>query len=326
MYRILATTVALSALCACGDGNPFSTGVNGGTGDQDDPAVQLSIPEDVAGSVTGFTYDPNNQTLALTGLVRDGDTVTVEYNRRPALDQGVYEAYTFQDDPLDEHTTVYVRQVGDVSAATAVTGGQFTFFSGGVNYGRAGGFDPIVSNQGADTGLVTYAGEYIGLSDVSGPNTDLLPAPAVDPSVVPDQAAVVNGRVLINVEFGSNQVGGEVYDRTVNTAGFGTLALPDINFEPSELDAEGNFTGAADIVENGSRTVVGNYGGTIGGVNSTALAGGLYAKEHFGDNVVDGGGNPITFTDEEEYGIFVLGRCGGPLEDASTECSVVDPE
>lgn len=316
MYRIFATAVALTALGACGDGNPFSTGVNGGTtGDEDEIVSDGTIPEQVAGQLTGISYNPDTETLSLTGLQRDGDEVTVEYERRAALDQGVYEAYTFQDDPLDEHTTVYVRNLGNVTGATAVTGGQFTYFTGGATYARTGGYDPIQGNQDSDQGLVTYAGEYIGLSDLNGPDTDLLPVPAVDVSVTPAQASVVNGRIFINVEFDTGEVAGTVYERQIVLEG-GTIDIPDLYLSPGTVDNDGFFNSEVDVFLDGSRQTVGEYGGVIGGVDSDALAGGLYVVDHISNDI----------DDEEEYGTFVLGRCGGPLEDASTECSVVDPE
>ena len=318
MKRIFAATVALAALSACGDGNPFSAGQNPGDGSDPDAFV---IPQEVAGTVTNFTYNPSAGELTLTGLLRDGDETTVTYRRRAALDQGVYQAYTFQDDPLDEHTTVYVRERGDVAGAVAVTGGQFTYYSGGTNFRRVGAYDPIVPSEANDRGLVTYAGEYIGLSNLNGPRTDLLAPPAVDPdavgsSVQPAQASVVNGRVLINVEFATNELAGEVYDRVIDSERFGRVAIPDLIIVPTTMNDDGTFV--AEVELPGSRQDVGGAAGIIGGQDSDVLAGGLFAEEHFADSIAVGG--------EEEYGLFVLGRCGGPQQDPSTECSVVDPE
>ena len=324
MKQITMTAAAvLLALGACGDGNPFTDTTGGGT--TTPPGTTTSdIPENVAGSVASVDFDPAANTLSISGLLRDGDVVTQTYNRNAALDEGVYQAYTFQDDPLDEHTTVFVRRLGDVEGAVAVTGGQFQFFSGGVAYKRDGGFDPIVPDEAADRGLVTYAGEYIGLSDLNGPDTDLLPVPGGLPgTVTPSQAAPVTGRVFINVEFASNNLAGAVTNREIDTEALGPVALPDLILVPTDLSADGSFAGQ--VQESIDQSSVGDYGGVLGGTDSEALAGGLYATEHFGSNT---GTALDAVTGEEEYGIFVLGRCGSALQDASAaaECAVVDPE
>ncbi|MEP0210926.1 MAG: thymidylate synthase [Paracoccaceae bacterium] len=330
MKRITITaTAVLLALGACGDGNPFFAPET--TPVTTTPTTTSNIPADVAGSVANVSFDPTANTLSITGLLRDGNVITQTYNRNAALDaaagSGVYQAYTFQDDPLDEHTTVYVRRLGDVEGSVAVTGGQFQFFSGGVAYKRDGGFDPIVPDATNDRGLVTYAGEYIGLSDLNGPDTDLLTVPGgTSPSITPSQAAPVTGDVFINVEFGSTNVAGTVYNRVIDTEALGQVALPDLILAPTNFSTDGSFTGGTnrDDVSGGNSVPVGDYGGIIGGPDSNVVTGGLYAVEHFGS---DTGTALDTVTDEEEYGIFVLGRCGSALQDATaTDCASVDPE
>ena len=78
-----------------------------------------------------------------------------------------YRAFTAQDKPLNEHTTAYVNTISDVTAALAVTGGQVTYFDGGARFTRSGGYDPVEVSVPNDTGLVNYAGTYIGLSNVN---------------------------------------------------------------------------------------------------------------------------------------------------------------
>ena len=312
MIRSFLAITALVALTACGDGNPFTDGDAG-----DDDAANAAIPEDIAGTFQAFSYDPANGTLTITGLSRDEDVGAVSYVRKPALDEGVYRAYTAQDDPLDEHTTVYVREHGDVSGAVALTGGQFTYFSAGVNFKRDGRYDPHPVDASDDTGLVTYTGEYIGLSDVNGPDTDLLPVPggAGSGSIIPAQASVVRGRIFINIGFASNNVAGTINERQI-TLDSGTFDLPDIQLEPTNLTTDGTFDGNAVTTNTGSRTNVGSYAGILGGPDSNVLAGGVYLKDHF---------EPVlSVEDEEEYGVFVLGKCGGALEDPSPECDAVD--
>ena len=315
MIRTMIAVAALAGLTACGDGNPFDTTIT-----DDDEAAANGIPADVAGAVGAFAYDPDSETLTIRGLLRDEDVTDVEYIRKPALDRGVYQAFTAQDDPLDEHTTVYVRELGSVSGATAVTGGQFSFFTGGVSYKREGGYDPVTISAADDTGLVTYTGAYIGLSDVNGPNTDLLPIPAGagGGAVNPAQASVVTGRIFINVGFADNNVSG-VIDRRVLESSAGPQVLPNVFLRPADLAADGTFSDQAEIIEDGNRTTVGTYSGILGGTDSEVMAGGIYAKDHYGDDPALTG-----ITDEEEYGTFVLGKCGGDFEDASPDCDAVD--
>jgi hypothetical protein len=308
MYRSLLALGAFVALVACGDGNPFDTVPGDGDGD----GTASDIPASIASNVTAFAYNPSAGTLTLTGTLRDEDELTTTFRRRPALDRGVYQAFTAQDDPLDEHTTVYVREVGDVSGAVAVTGGQFTYYSGGVNYGRAGGFQPVPASEANDTGLVTYAGQYIGLSNVNGPDTDLATVPGgVGNAVIPSQAATVTGRIFVNVSFDDQNLAGTIYERRLDTVG-GTLAVPDLVLVPTELAENGTFSG--DIEVRGDRNDRGDYAGTIGANQGQAMAGGIFASGHFGDGS----------SDVEEYGVFVLGRCNGPVADPSPECDAVE--
>ena len=140
-----------------------------------------AIPADVQGSVTSFAYDPATQSLTISGISFDAEAIAVSYRRRTALDitaadgRIAYEAYTAQDDPLDEHTTAYVKSISDVTATVAVTAGQFTYYDGGTLFNRTGTYDPVVADAANNTGLVSYAGAYIGLSNVNGVNTDLAP-------------------------------------------------------------------------------------------------------------------------------------------------------
>lgn len=321
MKRIFAATLALTALAACGDGNPFGAGTGG---DGDGTTVDSTVPETITGSLTSFAFDSGAGTLTISGLLRDGDTNPITFVRKPALDSGVYTAFALQDDALDEHTTVYVRELGNVRGGVAVTGGQFTFYSGGVQFDRSGGFDPITPSETAGNGLVTYAGEYVGLTNLNGPRTDLLTPPAgiTDSTVLPSQAGLVTGDIIINVEFDSNSVSGEVFNREVDSEAFGNdVPADDLVFRPGTLDANGNFSGDIEI-ETNTGGDVGDYAGVIGGTDASELAGGLFVEEHFGT-----AGPLQNITGEEEYGIFVLGRCGGPNADPGVAaCTGVDPD
>ena len=316
MKRIFAATIALAALSACGDGNPFGAAA-------EDDEIESETPDQVRGNLSDFSYNAAAETLTITGLLRDGDTNPVTFNRNAALDRGDYQAFTLQDDPLDQHTTVFVRSLGSVEGAVAATGGQFTYYTGGAEFRRSGGFDPVTPNEGADRGLVTYAGEYVGLANIDGPEDDLLAIPANNPvtnaSVLPSTAAVVSGDIFINVEFDRNSVAGEVFNRDVDTSAGADLAVADLILVPTTLASDGTFTGNVEL--EGDRASLGQYSGVLGGTDSDALAGGLFANEHFGDDGALGG-----VTNEEEYGVFVLGRCGTANAAGVDACNGVESE
>lgn len=334
MIRNLTLISAFTALVACGDGAPFPT--TGDVTDPDTPTTSNGIPSAISNRAVSFSYNPGAGTLFVTGQLRDGDLETNRYVRKATLDRGEYQAFTLQDDALDRHTTVYVRQVADVSAATAVTGGQFTYYNGGALYGRTGGFNPGPVNA-SDNGQVTYAGPYVGLSNLNGPDTDLIDI--TDPNIdqngvdIPRQASPVTGRVLISVSFGQNKVEGAILDRQVLSDRFGQFNISDVILVESELTADGTFEGEVELPFR--RVDVGSYGGTIGGNNGEAMAGAVFLEDHY-DETLDNAGNPILDPDtgaqasisgEEEYGIFVVGRCGGPSQDATAtaQCNIVDP-
>ena len=316
----LASVFALALFVgACGSGsNPFSVV----TVDPTDPTTPTAngIPADIQGGMLSFSYDPSGETLVVTGISLDEDSSASTYRRRSSLDvlapngTVAYQAYTAQDDPLDEHTTAYIKTIGSVTAAVAVTGGQFSYYDGGALYTRSGVYDPVVAGENNDTGLVSYAGSYIGLSNVNGPNTDLLPVDGTIPGdILPTQASVVNGSIFINVSFGDNELKGVVYDRSVIlpdavTGTNFTYNLPNLLLVPTVVADDGTFNGTVEI---SGPTLVGTYGGILGGPNSEAVAGGIFVAEHFDDAV---GG-------EEEYGVFVLGQCGTAANNDPVLCT-----
>ncbi len=319
MKRFIAALGVLAALGACGDGTPFAdsgTGTDGGDTDTDS-----SIPEEIAGDLDGFTFNPTTGELTITGVFLDDEPATTGYTRTASLDVPGYIAYTAQEDPLDSHVTAYVQAISDVTGAIAVSGGQFARYNGGVNYSRSGDFDrPDVSST---TGLTTYAGNYVGIINsgtTAGP--DLLPVPGgTDPSILPSQAARIEGLIFINVDFVDNTLKGVVYDRqifspdgTPLTPDFATGAgeVPDLILIETDVTDDGTFAGQTEIVLSSGRNTVGEYGGIFGGTDSEGVAGGIRATEHF-DNGSSG---------EEEYGLFVLGRCGSASE-TSALCSTV---
>lgn len=291
MKRLSMGVLALFALSACSGGNPFATATDTETPD-------TGIPEVLASDLDGVSYDPVNKTLTVRGVSLDNTPYEAVYTRKAGLDRGGYEAYTTQDGSLQRHSTAYVRDINGTRAAVVVTGGQFEHYFAGTVYGRSGNFEPAPTTQ--PNQLVSYAGNYVGLLNAAGDGGDLLPvAPGTPNSVRPVQAAEVTGRVLINADFADNQVNGTVFNRSwVDSP---AMVLEDLALKPSEIASDGSFTGETTInLQN-----KGTYGGIFGGDQSSVVAGSLFAKDH-----IDGVNN------EEEYGIFVLPRCGTPGDDA----------
>lgn len=288
MKRFWLGIAAAVALSACSGGNPFAEGTT------DLPTVE--VPDKLAGDLTSITYDPVAQTLTVTGISLDDTPITAVYRRRPGLDSGGYEAYTAQDSSLDRHSTAYIRQLDGATASIVVTGGQFSHYFGGSTYGRIGAFDP--PDVTPTSGIVSYAGNYIGLVNGPGDGGDLHPVtPGTDPDILPVDAAEVTGQVLINADFADNVVNGIVYNRRLVDYNR-DLAVLDLN--PTGIEADGTFAGKSSQALQDK----GDYAGVFAGVDSSAVAGTLFVEDH-----IDGIDN------EEEYGLFVLAQCGTPTAD-----------
>lgn len=291
MKRFMLGIAAVAAISACGNGNPFVT--DDGT-TPDEPIV----PENIAGDMESFSYDPVAKTLTITGVTLDDTPFTAVYTRRPALDRPGYEAYSVQDGSLGRHTTAYVQARDGVEGAIAVSGGQFGHYFGGSSYTREGAFSPPDTTVAG--GLVQYAGNYVGLLNTNGDGGDLLPVdPGTPPEVRPGQAAEVTGSIFITADFADMSVNGVVYDRLAADAG---VALEDLELGPGEITETGTFTGS--VTQDSGASERGNYGGIFGGTGASAVAGSLFVQNH-----VEGA------TNIEEYGLFVLGQCGQPGAD-----------
>ncbi|MEL7092266.1 MAG: thymidylate synthase [Pseudomonadota bacterium] len=318
MKRVAAFCVLALGVSSCGDGAPFgvsqttTTGGGGGT-------AATSIPLSISSDMTGFTFDPVNQTLTVQGVFLDADASESVYRRRASLDVPGYIAFTAQDDPLDQHATAFVASLGDVQAAVSVTGGQFQTFNGGSIYGSTT-TDFDLTTVAEDTGLVTYAGSYVGVTDIRGDGTDLATVGGtVDPAILPNQAAPVTGDIFINVDFSDATLEGIITNRVLDPAdsllgpGQTTLNVPDIVLLPTGISNDGSFAGDVAIGGGTSLDDTGDYGGIFGGDEGQAVAGGIYIVDHLVSSTAT----------EEEYGIFVLGRCGSALQTSSI-CSLVD--
>ncbi|MEM6759914.1 MAG: thymidylate synthase [Pseudomonadota bacterium] len=313
MKRVAAVCALTLGIASCGDGNPFSATTTPDPGTPGGPST--SIPDSIAGDLTGFSFNPTAGTLTIEGVFLDSDDFAGAYVRTPSLDVPGYVAFTAQDDPLDQHVTAYSASIDGTGSAVAVTGGQFGTFNGGASFTRSGGFDaPTVAG---DTGLVSYAGDYVGVTDLPGDGDELLPAPAIaDPAQLPGQAAVVTGDIFINVDFNDNSLKGIITNRELDLddaliASGTTLPVGDIALDPGTIASDGTFTGNVRL--GGDDQDRGDYAGIFGGTDAQAVAGAIFIADHL----------VASTNTEEEYGIFVLGRCGSAVQ-TSTLCAVVE--
>jgi hypothetical protein len=301
---------AAVVLAACGGTPPFGGTV---TDTEGDPANGVApIPDELAGSVQSFTYNPSSQTLSVVGVPFDDGPFTGVYRRRPGLDQAGYEAYTAQDGSLDRHTTAYVRDINGTRAAVIVTGVQFEQVFGGIAYSNTSYSAPVEPGSEVDGGLVSYAGSYVGLLNASGSNEDVTPVTGggEQGQELTGQAGEVRGQVLITADFSDAQVAGIVFNRVVvdrdaTTPGVtpnaaNPLQVNDIAFDSTAINTDGTFFGTASVDNNS----VGEYGGIFGGDGATEVAGGINVQNHIDE-----------FQNEIEWGTFVLAACGQPQED-----------
>lgn len=289
MKRITASLLCVAALAACTDGS--GSGSIGSTGELD------NVPDDLKRNVQAVSYNPNNETLTLRLNGLDGGPQDLVYTRNASLDVDGYEAYTYQDDPLDRHFTALMAESNDgsVIAGAVADGGQFNrYFSGGF-YQRSGRYDPPTGTSG----LVSYAGSYAGVTNLDAAGDDLLPVPdGTDPAILPAQSARVEGDIFLNVSFNDNAVNGAVYNRRF--VDDQRITLPDVVLINTTIDEEGVFYGEAEF--DGTINGIGNYGGIFGGTDAAAV-GGTVVLEDIDNNIYG-------WTGDEEIGVFVLTQCG----------------
>lgn len=299
MKRTLTALAGLILLGACDGPNPLTGGGGGGGGV---PTTPNEIPAALAGNLMAMGYDADADELTLE-LELDADTVRADYTRNPALDLPGYRAFTTQDDPLDRMFTALVAESfdGSVTAGVVADGGQFNRYFGGGHYSRNG------SVSMPTTGLASYAGDYAGVTNIDGNSGQILPPPAgTDPSTLPAESARVRGNAFFNVDFAQNKINGAVSGRELVDYG---MALDTIVMVSTDITADGSFNGTVELSD---LTGIGTYGGVFGGDNAAAL-GGIVSIENFIEDI----------DNEQEYGVFVLTRCG--LPQASPGCSVAEP-
>ncbi|MEM9241733.1 MAG: thymidylate synthase [Pseudomonadota bacterium] len=308
-------TAVLLLLCAfimgCSSGgNPFNSPPPGDGGDGDAPPTTPTVPAAIAGSVSSVTFDPANQTLVVTGANLDNTPVSTVYTRNAALDRNGFQAYTNQDGALERHFTAFVAQAGSVNAAVVSSPSPRNRTFRGAFFDRDGAYDPPVVT--ADTGVVTYAGSYVGLTNIGDPNGNDLISTNITPAVLqPGQALGTDGDVLLSADFADNAVEGNIFNRRLlDTNGNALSNLASLVLIVTPISADGTFEGTIeyDIGDANSNTnafvTVGSYAGIFGGVDATQVAGGIDLTEFDGSqDFVLGAQN------EEESGVFILEAC-----------------
>ncbi|WP_084862803.1 hypothetical protein [Salibaculum halophilum] len=332
---VMITALSLALLAGCGgDGtNPFQEETDGQTGGGADPDAgggdgtggeaapdggvsPDSVPDNVGNNVQSVNYDEASGTFRVTVNSLDTTPRTATYDRTPQLDVPGYTAFSVQEDPLDRFFIGLAATSSDDTSSGAVVldGGQFNKVFGGAYFERNGPYSPHVPEQPAN-GLVSYAGDYAGLSNLTvadgNPDNLLAAVPAgTDPELHPAQPSRVTGQVFLNADFSDGSVNGAIFDRVLEES---ATSLPSVVLvpEPGNLDGQaGTFTGT---VETPEQDPIGDYAGVFGGEGATSMSGGI-SIEGYLDNVEN----------ELEYGVFVLTKCGEPGDAAL--CDTVNPD
>lgn len=330
MKNIVVGLMAAALLGGCGSGsNPFERNadpdeeVTPPDPDAVTPSTPVTVPAGLAGNVSSIAFDPATGTVSVVGLSLDEVPVTAIYRRRPGLDRPGYLAYTAQDDPLDRHFTAYVAQSnnsGAVRAGTVGSPGPRNRFFGGGFFERDGGYTPPQVTE--TTGLVSYAGNYIGVTNLGTTSGgDLLTVPAGTPDeLLVSQSQTVTGQVFLNADFADNSVEGNIFGRNIAETG---QELPSLVLVSSQINANGTFSGGVEYdlgdPRSNTDTTTGNgtFGGVFGGPNAEGVAGVVNLTEF------DGASNPLGLENELETGIFVLDQCGAAV--SAPICAGVNP-
>ncbi|MEL7255192.1 MAG: hypothetical protein AAFZ04_04785 [Pseudomonadota bacterium] len=312
MKNTAAFLLVGALLMACdSEGNPFTTSAAApATPTTPGPAPATGVPADIAGDVDNVTFNATTGVLTVTGVNLDNVPVTTTYTRTPGLDQDGFIAFTTQDDPLDRHFTALVAEGTSVRAAAVSSPSPRNRTLRGAFFERDGAYTPPTVTT--TTGLVSYAGAYAGVTNISDPNPQNLLSTTVTPSELqPTQALLVDGDVFMNADFGDGSVEGNIINRRL-LGSDGTVYqadLPSLVLILSTVDSNGSFSGTVeyDISDPASNTnefeQVGTYAGIFGGTNASEIAGGVDLTEF------DGSSDPLGFENEQESGAFVLQAC-----------------
>ena len=315
MKRIAAVCALALGVASCGDGNPFFPEEDTGGGGTTPTTPASGVPANILNDLDRIDFNAATNTLTVTGLTQDGVPLVNEYRAIGTSFVDGFTTFTGQNDPLGRHATAFVAsRDGGLQAGMVLTGGQFNRFFGGTFFERTGGYTPPTAP--ASRFDVTYVGNYAGGLNLPGPITDLFPVGAgVDPSVdTPNQAGYVTALMFVNVDLNDMSVEGEIFNRTAVLAGVddgtgnivpagtstnvtGFLGLPDLVLVEGSLAGDGTFNGNLEV-DGEVGTDVGDFAGVIGGPDGNAIVGGT-TVENFTPE----------FTNEIEYGVFVLDIC-----------------
>jgi hypothetical protein len=330
MSRLITAVAITAALTGCDGTNPFQVAAAVDPAeapiiDPDNPVDSNGIPlvlsgDGAAANLTAVAYNAIDQTLSvdMAALDRNDEEIDLEayaYNATlTALAPG-YNVFSNQDDALDRMFVAIVAQSedGSVVGAVVMDGGQFTKSFGGGFYATDGNYTP--GNPSNDTGLVSYAGTYAGLSNLPADGNELIePNGNPNPDILPYQPAQISGEVFINADFGDNSVNGAIYNREFENINddFSAATLDTVFMIPTPITEDGTFFGET---ENRAQDNIGSYGGTFGGTEASGIAGVVHLD---GDFVVGA-------ENEQEYGVFVLNQCGQAGEDPICGTIPVNP-
>ncbi|NBT52595.1 MAG: hypothetical protein EBY40_08050 [Marivivens sp.] len=327
MHKFLLTSALLTALAACGGSgtNPFQRAeVDTGTGTGADEESTLFAS--INNNLNQVSYNSTNGTLKVDIYALDGPNTLVEYDRTPALDLPGFYAYTYQDDPLDRHFTAFVAQdlAQTVEAVVVGDGGQFDAYFAGASFKTLQGFvNPSVSYSETENGLVSYAGQYVAVTNIASDGQQLLLIPDdydVTEKMAPRQALTIRGDVFVDVSFKENAINGTIRNRVFGNdprdqesylAIQDGLVLDEIVLYETSIDESGQFVGTVfdDIQQS-----IGNYGGVIGGALAQGIAGGTNLDI----------GAKIDLPGAMEHGVFILNLCGLTSQDQI--CEIVNPD
>ena len=281
MTRLIYAMMAAAGLAAC-------EGVGGDDGGSTPaPEPDVDIATEIANNLDAATFASGPESLTVS-ITLDAGRVDAVYDRNPDYDLPGYLAFTTQNNPLNRYFTGFANEStdGSVQAVVVADGGQFTKFFGGATYRQTGAYSAPTE------GIVSYAGKYAGLINLSTP---VLPLPDTNDDLLPLRAGRVSGDVFLNASFATNRVNGAIYNR-VYEDGTGVV-LDTVFLVPTEILTNGSFAGVA---ENRDESGIGSYAGTFGGTNASSVAGAIRLTGDFVSGV----------DNEDETGIFVLGRCG----------------
>jgi len=311
MIRSFLMMAVLATVAACGSGDPLNptTGDDGGgTGTTDPVTTDPTVPDVLAGNLKSISYDATNKTVTAQVYALDSTPVDVVYTRDAGRDLNGYEAYIVQEDSLDRFFVAMVGESTDSSVQAGVVGdgGQFNRVLQGAYFERDGDFDAPDIGDGPNAGQVSYAGNYVGMTNISR----AIDPGGVPPAVVPGEPVMISGQIFLNANFSDMAVNGAIYDRQLLLTT--PSDLPDLALIVTEIGTDGSFLGEVEYRGLIGQSI-GEYGVIFGGENAAAVGGALSLSEF------DGETGPLD--NELERGFFVLSQCGQP--GAAAICSNV---